>query len=149
MTKFDKINIIELNKSIIDLYKMLSINPLFIEHLANNPEIFSRDDFMRLDSEWTLQLCELVDAVEIEDDEEIPDEFLDPIMFCPIKNPVVLPESKTIMEQEVITQHLMEDETDPFNRTKLTIEMLNEFNESEEGQTMVSDFKMRYNEWKK
>ena len=27
---------------------------------------------MQLDSEWTPKLCALVDAIEIEDDEEIP-----------------------------------------------------------------------------
>ena len=52
--------------------------------------------------------------------EQIPDEFLDPLMFTLMTDPVLLP-SGAIMERTVIAQHLLNDSTDPFNRSHLTV----------------------------
>ena len=40
------------------------------------------------------------------------------------QNPVILPESKVTMDRDIIARHLMSDATDPFNRSKLTLDML-------------------------
>jgi hypothetical protein len=147
--KFGKINNSDINKCIVNYYKLLSVNTDFIEYLAYNPDIFSREHFIELGNAWINDLIGMVDSVEVEEEEDIPDEFLDPIMFCPIKNPVVLPESKTVMERDIIVQHLMDDETDPFNRTTLTIKMLNDYCESEEGQVLIKEFNDKLECWKK
>lgn len=52
---------------------------------------------------------------------EIPDEFLCPISFDLMKDPVLLPTSGTLMERSVIKQHLLNDEHDPFNRAPLKV----------------------------
>ena len=39
-------------------------------------------------------------------------------------DPVLLPVSKVIVDRKTIEQHLLSDQNDPFNRTKLTKEML-------------------------
>ena len=57
---------------------------------------------------------------------EIPDEFLDPLMFTLMKDPVKLPHSKVSIDRSVIKAHLMNDPTDPFNRTPLKIEDVKE-----------------------
>ena len=44
------------------------------------------------------------------DDEDIPDEFLDPIMSTLIKNPMVIPgTNNTFMDKTVIYKYLMTD----------------------------------------
>jgi len=55
---------------------------------------------------------------------DIPDEFLDPIMGEVMKDPVLLPSSQMVVDRLTIIKHLLSDDTDPFNRSKLTKEML-------------------------
>ncbi|KAI4321343.1 hypothetical protein MLD38_034738 [Melastoma candidum] len=55
---------------------------------------------------------------------EIPDEFLDPIQYTLMKDPVILPSSRIIVDRPVIQRHLLSDNTDPFNRSHLTADML-------------------------
>jgi ubiquitin conjugation factor E4 B len=64
------------------------------------------------------------EAMEQEDEwlGEIPDEFLDPLMYSMMEDPVILPVSRTIIDRGTIRQHLLSDPQDPFNRTPLKIE---------------------------
>lgn len=55
---------------------------------------------------------------------EIPDEFLDPIQYTLMKDPVILPSSRITVDRPVIQRHLLSDSTDPFNRSHLTADML-------------------------
>ena len=55
---------------------------------------------------------------------DIPDEFLDPLMNEVMTDPVLLPTSGTIIDRVTISKHLLSDQTDPFNRKKLTKDML-------------------------
>eukprot|EP00879_Flechtneria_rotunda_P016797 GHRR01017581.1.p1 GENE.GHRR01017581.1~~GHRR01017581.1.p1 ORF type:complete len:531 (+),score=180.79 GHRR01017581.1:2040-3632(+) len=55
---------------------------------------------------------------------DVPDEFLDPIQYTLMKDPVVLPTSGTIMDRPTIMRHLLSDQRDPINRQLLTPEML-------------------------
>ncbi|KAG6616925.1 Ubiquitin conjugation factor E4 [Phytophthora cinnamomi] len=54
---------------------------------------------------------------------DIPEEFLDPLVFTLMKDPVLLPSGYT-MDRSCITQHLMNDQSDPFTRVPLTMEQL-------------------------
>ena len=64
----------------------------------------------------------------IEDDEALtidaPDEFLDPLMCTFMKDPVLLPTSGNVIDRSTITQHLLNDPHDPFNRKELSIDMI-------------------------
>jgi len=53
---------------------------------------------------------------------EIPDEFLDPLMYTLMEDPVVLPTSKIVIDRSTIRSHLLSDPHDPFNRVALKIE---------------------------
>ncbi|XP_027359137.1 probable ubiquitin conjugation factor E4 isoform X2 [Abrus precatorius] len=55
---------------------------------------------------------------------EIPDEFLDPIQYTLMKDPVILPSSRITVDRPVIQRHLLSDNSDPFNRSYLTVDML-------------------------
>lgn len=54
---------------------------------------------------------------------DAPDEFKDPLMDTLMIDPVLLP-SGTIMDRSIITRHLLNSSTDPFNRQPLTEDML-------------------------
>uniref|UniRef100_A0A1A9UJ04 Ubiquitin conjugation factor E4 B n=1 Tax=Glossina austeni TaxID=7395 RepID=A0A1A9UJ04_GLOAU len=54
---------------------------------------------------------------------DAPDEFKDPLMDTLMSDPVILP-SGTIMDRAIITRHLLNSSTDPFNRQPLTEDML-------------------------
>lgn len=48
----------------------------------------------------------------------------DPLMMTLMLEPVILPTSGKIMDRAVITRHLLNSDTDPFNRQSLTTDML-------------------------
>lgn len=53
-----------------------------------------------------------------------PDEFLDPIMSTIMQDPVVLPSSKVSIDRTTIARHLLSDQTDPFNRSPLSMDLI-------------------------
>jgi len=53
--------------------------------------------------------------------EDAPDEFLDELMCTFMIDPVILPTSGKIVDRQTITQHLLNDSTDPFNRKELSV----------------------------
>lgn len=48
----------------------------------------------------------------------------DPLMMTLMHDPVILPTSGKIMDRAVIMRHLLNSDTDPFNRQPLTTDML-------------------------
>lgn len=77
------------------------------------------------------RLSELADRVnefaqQDEEDDLIdpPEEFLDPITNTLMTDPVILPTSSKIVDRSTICRHLLSDQTDPFNRSPLTLDML-------------------------
>jgi hypothetical protein len=71
---------------------------------------------------------------------QIDDQFMDPITGDIINIPLVLPDTKQIMEKTVIYRILYEKQTNPFNNLPLTIDELNEFNQKEETKEILNDF---------
>lgn len=68
---------------------------------------------------------------------EAPDDFLDPLLMTYMKDPVYLPTSDTVVDRSTITQHLLNDPTDPFNRKELTVDMIKP----------ATELKERMNKW--
>lgn len=54
---------------------------------------------------------------------DAPEEYRDPLMDTLMTDPVILP-SGTIMDRPIIIRHLLNSNTDPFNRQPLTEDML-------------------------
>ena len=54
--------------------------------------------------------------------DDAPEEFLDPLMFNLMEDPVELPDSHTIIDRITIKRHLLNDPHDPFNRAPLALE---------------------------
>ncbi|KPI94382.1 Ubiquitin conjugation factor E4 A [Papilio xuthus] len=67
-------------------------------------------------------------AVQRRRDEELlanaPDDFLDPIMSTLMLDPVLLPSSRTTVDRTTIARHLLSDQTDPFNRSPLSMDQV-------------------------
>lgn len=53
------------------------------------------------------------------ENEDIPDEFLDPITFTLMQNPVKLLTSNTILDASTLKAHMLNDKHDPFNRAPI------------------------------
>jgi ubiquitin conjugation factor E4 B len=64
---------------------------------------------------------EMDDQAE-EDLGEIPEELLDPLLYSLMRDPVILPVSRTTVDRSTIRSHLLSDPHDPFNRSPLKIE---------------------------
>jgi len=72
---------------------------------------------------FAVKVEEVKATLDAEDDlGEIPDEFSDPLMATVMRDPVMLPSSKTIIDRSTIKSHLLSDSKDPFNRAPLAIE---------------------------
>lgn len=53
-----------------------------------------------------------------------PDDFLDPILSILMKDPVILPSSKMTVDRSTISRHLLSDQSDPFNRSPLSMDLV-------------------------
>lgn len=75
-----------------------------------------------------MEFGELAENQRLQDEQEelelgdVPDEFLDPLMYTVMEDPVILPTSKVVMDRSTIKAHLLSDPTDPFNRSPLKLE---------------------------
>ena len=79
---------------------------------------------------------------------EIPSDFLDPIYYTPITNPVELPDTKNIVDKDIILNHLVFHKKNPFNGLHLDENILVEYNNLDEVQKRVSIFINKFNKWK-
>ncbi|KAK9742559.1 hypothetical protein RND81_03G182000 [Saponaria officinalis] len=80
------------------------------------------EEFVELGTKARVAAAEAMDVENALGD--IPDEFLDPIQYTLMKDPVILPSSRVTVDRPVILRHLLSDSTDPFNRSPLSPDML-------------------------
>jgi ubiquitin conjugation factor E4 B len=132
----------ELLLQLSSIFINLSKNEDFIKAVARDSRSFEPDNFYKAinilkksyklpDENFQKDLIEFVEkakTIKIADEEEelelgeVPDEFLDPLMYTLMKDPVKLPTSKISIDRSVLKAHLMNDPTDPFNRMPLKME---------------------------
>jgi len=84
---------------------------------------------------------------KLAEEDKLPTDFCDPVFYIPIKNPVALPTSYHIMEENVVKRHLISNHFDPINREPLTQEKLDEYNKSSEAKERVNNFVNLRDEW--
>ncbi|POY75438.1 hypothetical protein BMF94_1509 [Rhodotorula taiwanensis] len=127
----------ELLSDVLQIFLQLGPNTPFQTAMAKDGRSYSRDLFQRAtriarktaiktDEELSeiaamVERVEVIKAAEEADDAlgEIPDEYLDPLTYDIMRDPVLLPSSKTILDRSTIKQHYLSDATDPFNRQPL------------------------------
>jgi len=61
---------------------------------------------------------------EVDLAEFAPEEFIDPIIGTLMKEPVMLPSSKNIVDKTTIARHILSDQSDPYNRSPLTLDQV-------------------------
>ncbi|KAF0531124.1 Ubiquitin conjugation factor E4 [Gigaspora margarita] len=91
--------------------------------ILSNKGLFSQKNVSELEK-FVNEVEETIKS-ENEDEEElgeVPDEFLDPVLYTIMEDPVILPGSRTTVDRSTIITHLLSDTTDPFNRMPLKIE---------------------------
>ncbi|XP_025422672.1 ubiquitin conjugation factor E4 B [Sipha flava] len=96
-------------------------------------EIMKFQDLARKANEVSIQ--NIKKEVDFND---APEEFRDPLMDTLMDDPVILPSSGKIMDRPVIVRHLLNSQTDPFNRQPL----------SEDDLTPALELKEKIKEWK-
>lgn len=96
---------------------------LLKENLINEDQIYSIQLLMERWKVFSAEKKQEDDFI-ISLGENIPEEFIDPIMNTIMKEPVLLPTSNVIMDKATVLKHLIVDATDPFNRKDLNEGML-------------------------
>ncbi|KAI0823925.1 ubiquitin conjugation factor E4 [Trametes gibbosa] len=90
--------------------------------IARRKMLKSSDEIEKL-ALFVLKVEETKATLQAEDDlGEIPDEFLDPLMYTLMRDPVTLPSSRAVLDRSTIKSHLLSDAKDPFNRMPLKLE---------------------------
>ncbi|KAI0789740.1 ubiquitin elongating factor core-domain-containing protein [Abortiporus biennis] len=135
-----KFNPKQLLSDILEVYLNLSDQGEFARAVAGDGRSYKKELFERaagiarkrmLKSEdeieklrlFVVKVEETKATIEAEEDlGEIPDEFLDPLMYTLMRDPVTLPNSKAVVDRSTIKSHLLSDATDPFNRMPLKLE---------------------------
>ncbi|KAF8606876.1 hypothetical protein BDV93DRAFT_488785 [Ceratobasidium sp. AG-I] len=125
---------------LFQVYLNLSADPIFVNAVAGEGRSYKKEVFanaaaivrkhsIKTDAEVE-QFMIFVNAVEeakalleAEDDlSDAPEEYMDPLMYTLMRDPVTLPSSRTTVDRSTIKAHLLSDVTDPFNRSPLKIE---------------------------
>lgn len=120
---------------------------VFLRALARDARSFNRDTFRKALALITrLGLCgsdaaeaytrfdrmiERVQTLQVEGaqaeadlGDDIPEDFLDPLMATLMEDPVILTTSGTTVDRKTIVAHLLNHQIDPFNRMPITMEQV-------------------------
>jgi hypothetical protein len=157
-------------KGISYLYAVLSTETIFLELMVKNIYSFSQENieimikklsdknmisqehanklYLMLDQIQNIKKLETLSIFDkLAEEDKLPTDFCDPVFYIPIKNPVALPTSYYIMEENVVKRHLISNHFDPINRQPLTSEKLEEYNKSSEAKEKVNNFIKLRDEW--
>ncbi len=107
--------------------------------------------YISLDTEKkyiTNLLIEYLKSIKIDTNVEVPDEFLDPILYIPIETPVMIPNVDEIFDRTSIASQIHSSGLNPYTREKLTESILNEYNGTEKIRERLSEFTKKFKEWK-
>ena len=130
----------EVVQKIAQIYINLRESQTFIKAISSDGRSYSAELFTWAESvllkvnraDLATNLVQVRDAVKETKDslvaeEELladcPDQFLCPIMSVIMTDPVMLP-SRQVVDRTTIARHLLSDQSDPFNRAPLTMDML-------------------------
>ena len=76
-------------------------------------------------------------------------EFLDPILYCNIVNPVVIPTSKPLIcDLDSISEWLLTHNEDPFNKQSLLFQDVDEYNKTDVAKEIVANFLKKRDEFR-
>jgi len=141
-----------------NMYTMaLNITDLLHNYLmCDNNETFSSKFYSNLGTKYsTVDVLKDIDSNKIDliftppdnicSDIDYPDEFIDPIVCSVIENPILLPNMKNdiFLDKSTIMRYLFSKKENPFTKETLTIEQLEEYNNTPEIKEKLADFLRR------
>lgn len=125
----------------VDIYLNLGVSDSFIKAVARDGRSYKPGNFdsasrilarysLRSPQDmenWEKLKSRFAKAKELDDQEEedlgdVPEDFEDPLLAHVMKDPVILPVSRTVMDRSTIQSHLLSDPIDPYSRSPLRIE---------------------------
>jgi ubiquitin conjugation factor E4 B len=128
---------------LVDIFINFGRSSAFIQAVVNDGRSYSHELFskaFRIISNHGLRGQDVVGRFEVlinklhkaseeikqseEDLGDVPDDYLDPILSTLMRDPVKLPSSGVTVDRATITRHLLSDQSDPFNRSPLTVDQL-------------------------
>lgn len=118
--------------AIAEVYLNLGKETDFIRSVANDGRSYSKELFERFarvlkhraimtDGEvaevvaFTQRVEDMKATIAIEEEREVPEEFVDPLLDTLMRDPVILPMSGTRIDRSTIRASLLSKEVDPFN----------------------------------
>lgn len=140
-------------EEIVATFNMMMDSKIFVQTLIDDHKEFKIDRFEGVGelTEFTKTLKSFIGKqAEVENELLYPDEFLDPIMCTKIETPLMLPDNDDIfVEKSIIEKHLLTEETNPFNRSKLTIQQLEEYNKTPSVVQKIDAFTKKMRSWER
>jgi spore coat protein CotF len=79
---------------------------------------------------------------------DIPNQFLDPILFYEMDVPMELPDTKILVDEWCILRHIVIEKNNPYTRKSLTIEELLEYQKREDVADRVGTYNASFRIWK-
>ena len=139
----DQSSIIDMCRSMITLFlnsKTFEITRVasLIDYIDNDIKTFTNIK-NRLEKETTQSY----------DENDIPEDLMDPIMMTLMEDPVELPSSNIILDKNTILQQLLHCEEDPYSRAHLTKELLETHNMKISVKSKIDVLKLKIEKWLK
>lgn len=83
----------------------------------------------------------------LDNDTNVPDEFLDPLLAIRIIDPIMIPNVNLIFDKASIMSQLYHAEINPYTREELTIKQMEEYNATKNIKKKLKKYKKIYNRW--
>lgn len=103
-----------------------SYSPGLFKYAENTLVKISGGDLITEIIEFSDKVAEIEQRQKANDEALVnpPDDYLDPILSILMKDPVILPSSKVTVDRSTISRHLLSDQSDPFNRSPLSMDQV-------------------------
>lgn len=153
-------NVFNMNFEALDIMKLslnilhkLTVNDEFTDLIQETknivieslPFIKFKDDELYIKEELKSNLEIKKDEIKLED---IPDEFLDPLIYTLIKEPVMIPNVDLIFDKSSIMSQIYHEKVNPYTREQLDENILEEYNQKQEINQRLTDFINKLQNWK-
>ena len=130
-----------------------------IDELTCDDYIFKKDNYERIREYASTEITKLLDNILSNNyghvnEDEIPEEFLDPLTYKLIENPILLPNMNNVsadlfLDKVTMIKQLLSKEENPFTRQKLTLEELNNYNKEPDVVKKINSYKEKLAKWQK
>ena len=131
----------------------LSINDEFKELIQETKSIILESlPFIKFKEDEEFIKKELKDNLEYKQGEfkldEVPEEFLDPLIYTLIKEPIMIPNVSLIFDKSSIMSQIYHEKINPYTREYLDEETLEKYNKQEQVIITLKEFIEKLSKWK-